>query len=106
MQLFVVQRILGMLLGLFSVSMLPPMLVSWWYDDGVLNAFLGAFFLILISGSLLWLPVRRHRRELRLRDGFVIVVMFWVALGLCGSVPLLLVSNPDMSVTDAVFESV
>ena len=95
-----------MLLGLFSVSMLPPMLVSWWYDDGVLNAFLGAFFLILISGSLLWLPVRRHRRELRLRDGFVIVVMFWVALGLCGSIPLLLVSNPDMSVTDAVFESV
>jgi len=95
-----------MLLGLFSVSMLPPMLVSWWYDDGVLNAFLGAFFLILISGSLLWLPVRRHRRELRLRDGFVVVVMFWVALGLCGSVPLLLVDNPDMSVTDAVFESV
>ena len=106
MQLFVVQRILGMLLGLFSISMLPPMLVSWWYDDGVLNAFLGAFFLILISGSVLWLPVRRHRRELRLRDGFVVVVMFWVALGLCGSVPLLLVSNPDMSVTDAVFESV
>jgi len=105
-QLFVVQRILGMLLGLFSISMLPPMLVSWWYDDGVLNAFLGAFFLILISGSALWLPVRRHRRELRLRDGFVVVVMFWVALGLCGSVPLLIVSNPDMSVTDAVFESV
>ncbi len=106
MQLFVVQRILGMLLGLFSISMLPPMLVSWWYDDGVLNAFLSAFFLILISGSVLWLPVRRHRRELRLRDGFVVVVMFWVALGLCGSVPLLIVSNPDMSVTDAVFESV
>jgi len=105
-QLFVVQRILGMLLGLFSISMLPPMLVSWWYDDGVLNAFLSAFFLILISGSVLWLPVRRHRRELRLRDGFVVVVMFWVALGLCGSVPLLIVSNPDMSVTDAVFESV
>jgi trk system potassium uptake protein TrkH len=105
-QLFVVQRILGMLLGLFSVSMLPPMLVSWWYEDGVLNAFLGAFLLILISGALLWLPVRHHRRELRLRDGFIVVVMFWVALGLCGSVPLLLVSNPDMSVTDAVFESV
>jgi trk system potassium uptake protein TrkH len=105
-QLFVVQRILGMLLGLFSVAMLPPMLVSWWYDDGVLSAFLAAFLLILVSGSLLWLPVRRHRRELRLRDGFVVVVMFWVALGLCGSLPLLLVTNPDMSVTDAVFESV
>jgi trk system potassium uptake protein TrkH len=105
-QLFVVQRILGLLLGLFSVSMLPPMLVSWWYQDDALNAFFGAFCLILVSGLALWLPVRRHRRELRLRDGFIVVVMFWVALGLCGSVPLLLASNPDMSVTDAVFESV
>ena len=106
MQLFVVQRILGMLLGLFSLSMLPPMLVSWWYDDGLLPAFFGAFGIILISGLVLWLPVQRHRRELRLRDGFIVVVMFWVALGLSGSIPLLLASNPDMSVTDAVFESV
>ncbi|MFV2091347.1 MAG: potassium transporter TrkG, partial [Pseudomonadales bacterium] len=106
MQLFVVQRILGLLLSLFSLSMLPPMLVSWWYDDGAIPAFFGAFGLILFSGLALWLPVRRHRRELRLRDGFIVVVMFWVALGLSGSIPLLLASNPDMSVTDAVFESV
>ncbi|NCF26403.1 MAG: potassium transporter [Gammaproteobacteria bacterium] len=106
MQLFVVQRILGLLLSLFSISMLPPMLVSWWYDDGALNAFFGAFFLIVVAGIVLWLPVRHHQRELRLRDGFIVVVMFWVALGLCGSIPLLLANTPDMSVTDAVFESV
>ncbi len=106
MQLFVVQRILGLLLGLFSISMLPPMLVSWWYEDGVLEAFLGAFFLILAAGLALWLPVRHHHRELRLRDGFIVVVMFWVALGLSGSVPLLLSHIADMSVTDAVFESI
>lgn len=106
MQLFVVQRILGILLGLFSISMLPPMLVSWWYDDGVLSAFFDAFCLILVSGLVLWAPVRHHRRELRLRDGFVVVFMFWVALGLCGSVPLLMSSDPVMTVTDAVFESI
>jgi trk system potassium uptake protein TrkH len=105
-QLFVVQRILGLLLGLFSISMLPPMLVSLWYDDGVLNAFLDAFGVILISGCLLWFPVRKHKRELRLREGFVVVVMFWVALGLCGSVPLLMSNSTEMTVTDAVFESV
>ena len=106
MQLFVVQRILGLLLSLFSISMLPPMLVSWWYDDGALNSFFGAFCLIVVAGVVLWLPVRRHQRELRLRDGFIVVVMFWVALGLCGSIPLLLANTPDMTVTDAVFESV
>ncbi|NIM28219.1 MAG: potassium transporter [Gammaproteobacteria bacterium] len=106
MQLFVVQRILGLLLCLFSISMLPPMLVSWWYDDGAFNGFLDAFLVILVSGLALWLPVRRHRRELRLRDGFVIVFMFWVALGLSGSLPLLVSKIADMSVTDAVFESI
>lgn len=105
MQLFVVQRIVGLLLSLFSISMLPPMLVSWWYSDGVLAAFLDAFFLILICGIVLWFPVRRHSRELRLREGFVVVVMFWVALGLSGSVPLFMSHAADMTVTDAVFES-
>ena len=56
MQLFVVQRILGLLLSLFSVSMLPPIVVSWWYQDGALNSFFGAFGLILAAGLVLWLP--------------------------------------------------
>jgi trk system potassium uptake protein len=106
LQLLVVQRIVGLLLSLFSISMLPPMLVSWWYDDGVLNAFLDAFALILILGLVLWLPVRRHSRELRLREGFVVVVMFWVALGLSGAVPLLMSHAAEMTLADAVFESI
>jgi trk system potassium uptake protein TrkH len=64
-QLFVVQRILGLLLCLFSISMLPPMLVSWWYQDGALNGFFDAFLVILISGLALWLPVRRKSRKCR-----------------------------------------
>ena len=106
MQLFVVQRILGLLLSLFSLTMLPPIVVSWWYDDGVIHSFVGAFGLILTAGLALWLPVRKHQRELRLRDGFIVVLMFWLALGLSGSLPLLLAQQPSMSTTDAVFESI
>ncbi len=106
MQLAVVQRILGLLLWLFSFTMVPPMLVSVIYDDKTLLPFITAFFIIFSMGLLLWYPVRNIKKELRLRDGFVVVVLFWAGLGLIGSVPLVLAESPTLSITDAVFESI
>ncbi len=106
MNFLVVQRILGLLLMLFSLTMLPPMGVSLYFADGNWLAFLDAFVALLAVGALAWLPVRKRVRELRLRDGFLVVALFWVVLGAAGSVPLLLASELDMSVTDAVFEAV
>ena len=54
----------------------------------------------------MWLPVKNFSGELRLRDGFIIVVLFWLVLGLCGSIPFLAVQNPQMSVIDSIFESI
>lgn len=106
MHLFVVQRILGILLMLFSITMLPPILVSLIYGDGEAMPFAFAFVLTLVTGLLSWLPVREHKRELRLRDGFLVVVMFWTVLSATGALPFMLAAEPDMSVTDAFFESV
>lgn len=87
------------------MTMLPPVLVSWWYDDGSANAFLTAFFLLLGVGALLWWPARKHLKELKIRDGFIVVVMFWISLGLSGALPFYLTESPQMTITDAVFES-
>lgn len=106
MKFVAVQRILGILMMVFSLSMLPPILISLLYQDGALLAFLGGFCGIFLIGTLCWYPVRREKRELRLRDGFMVVAMFWVVLGLLGAVPLVLSENPHVSVTDAVFESI
>ncbi len=106
MQFLTIQRILGILLALFSLSVLPPIIVSWWYQDGATQPFIDAFVLLLVTGLLLWFPVRRHRKELKVRDGFMVVVMFWVGLGLAGAVPFYLAKVPDMTFTDAVFESI
>jgi trk system potassium uptake protein TrkH len=106
MQLAVIQRILGLFLVLFSLTQLPPLAISLWLDDGASIAFTSAFCLILIIGLCLWLPVRHNQKELRMRDGFLVVVLFWVSLGLTGSIPLLLSDAPSMSITDAVFESI
>ena len=100
-----VQRVLGLLLALFSLTVLPPLAVALYYDDGSALAFAQSFLLILVAGLLLWWPVRRERRELRLRDGFLVVALFWIVLGTFGAAPFLFAENPRMSFTDAVFES-
>jgi trk system potassium uptake protein len=104
--LSVVQRILGILLALFSLTMLPPLGVSLFYGDANWQPFFDAFAALLLLGVVVWWPVRRERRELRLRDGFLIVALFWVVLGLAGAVPLFLSDRPQISLTDAVFEAV
>ena len=86
--------------------MLPPVFVSWLYRDGSMVPFLEGFALIFVIGALAWWPVRNVRRELRLRDGFLVVVAAWTTLGVGGAVPLMLSEYPVMSLTDAVFESV
>lgn len=101
-----VQRILGLLLTIFSFTLLPPLLVALWTDDGAAQAFASAFALTWLVGLLSWLPVRKMRRELRLRDGFVVVVMFWTVLSAIGALPFVLTDDPHLSLTDAVFESV
>ena len=105
MQFRVIQRVLGLLLALFSITLLPPMMIAWWTQDGALFAFSMALLITVTFGFALWFPVRKVKKELRLRDGFIVVVLFWAGLGLTGAVPLVLSDNPHMSFTDAAFES-
>ena len=99
-------RILGLLLMLFSLTMLPPIGVSLIFGDGQIPLFGAAAFLIFGAGMLSWLPAKRQKKDLRIRDGFVITVLFWLVLGSAGSVPLALSDQLNLSVTDAVFESI
>ena len=106
MQIRVVTKILGSLLILFSITMIPPLIVSLVYEDNELWSFIYAFFLILLAGSLFWLPAMHTKTTLKLRDGFIVVVMFWLVLSTFGSLPLLLSEAINLSITDAIFESV
>ena len=105
MRLAVVQRILGMLMMIFSITMLPPMAVSVYFNDGALHAFQQAFGITLVSGFIVWFPVRKRLEDLRLRDGFLIVAAFWFGLGSVGALPFLFITAPNLSFTDAMFEA-
>ena len=105
MHIALIFRILGMLLMVFSLTLFTPIAVSLWYDDGVYPAFLLAFAITVISGALMWMPTARQKADLRTRDGFLITSLFWTVLGLYGALPFLLAPNPELTVSDAVFES-
>ena len=105
MHLSVIARVLGLLMMIFSLTLVPPMLVSALYEDGTLNAFLYALMITFGIGLAVWLPVRSHKQELKTRDGFVITVLFWLVLAFSGSLPLYLAEHPGLSYTDAFFES-
>lgn len=105
MKFFAVQKILGLLLTIFSFTMLPPVVVGLIYQDGDVWPFFAAFLLILGVGLLTYLPVMRFHQELRIRDGFLVVVLFWTGLGLAGALPFVLADQPNISITDAIFES-
>lgn len=101
----IIFRILGILLMVFSIALIPPILVSLIYQDSALNAFLSALGITFATGAVFWFPVRRRHQELRTRDGFVVTALFWMVLALSGSLPLMLADSPGLSFTDAFFES-
>lgn len=101
----IIFRILGILLMVFSIALIPPILISLIYQDSALGAFASALGITFATGALFWFPVRYRRQELRTRDGFVVTVLFWLVLAISGSLPLMLADNPGLSFTDAFFES-
>ncbi|WP_413736173.1 Trk system potassium transporter TrkH [Sodalis sp. RH21] len=100
-----ITRIVGLLVILFSGTMIIPGLVALIYRDGAGSAFTQTFFFALLIGLVLWLPNRQQKNELKPREGFLIVVLFWTVLGSVGALPFLFADHPDLSVTDAFFES-
>ncbi len=90
---------------IFSLSLVPPVLVALIYQDGGLTAFFGVMLGILFLGLLMWWPVRHYKQELKVRDGFLVVVLFWTVLGFAGALPFYIETEVPLSLTDAIFES-
>ncbi|MGQ0699069.1 MAG: TrkH family potassium uptake protein [Panacagrimonas sp.] len=101
-----VQRITGILLMLFSFTMLPPILVDQLYEADTTTPFLMGMWITFATGAVIWWPARKEHAELKTRDGFLITVLFWAVLGAFGAIPLYFADEAWHSYTDAIFESV
>ena len=101
----VIQKILGILLFGFGLILLTPIVVSIIYNDQTYYSFIIAAFINLLIGFALWAPNRNSNDELKIRDGFIVVVLFWVVLSIGGSVPFLITDSIELTFFEAIFES-
>ena len=98
-------RVLGILMMMFSITMLPPIIVSLVYQDGIETIFLRALAITFIVGFFLWLTFRRYNVDMRIKDGFLITVLYYLALGIFGALPFLDDQGPNLTIPDGLFES-
>jgi trk system potassium uptake protein TrkH len=99
-----VLHVLGLVILIFSFSMLVPLVTALAAHDAAQFAFDESFAVTLVAGFVLWLVGRRWRRELKVRDGFLLVLLVWTGLPAFATLPFMIFA-PDMSFTDAYFET-
>lgn len=97
--------ILGILIVGFGVLMLLPLGLSWVADDGAHSAYDEAVLITIATGGALTFAVRHRRREMRVRESFLLVALIWSLLPAFGALPLYLHIR-ELSWTDAYFEAV
>jgi trk system potassium uptake protein TrkH len=97
-------RVIGIYAMIFGATLIGPVLVGLIYRAAATLHFLWPMAASLGVGSLLWQTGRRHpTRELGVRDGYLIVTLFWVLLSVLGAWPLM--NALGLSAVDALFES-
>lgn len=104
-RLATILNVLGKIIAIFSVAMIFPLAVSLLVDDGAASAYDEAILATAACGGLLWLSTRHSvGRELKSRDGFLLVTLVWATLPIFAMLPLMFFL-PELSVTDAYFEA-
>jgi len=102
MNLKAIINLFSILVLLFSFSYVFPIVVSLAFNDNSLYLFVPAFIFVGFLGLIGLFFTKGAQRDLSVKDGFVIIVMFWLVLSLAGSIPFYL---SGMSPIDSFFES-
>ncbi len=98
-------RIIGIVLVIVGISMVPSFVVSLIYDDAsVCVPFLITILSAVAVGALLMWKCNRHTKQLKVRDGFLIVTVCWFISAALGAVPFVVTGSIPNPV-DAFFES-
>ena len=95
-------NLFSILVAFFSLSLLVPLVVSFIFDDGSSNIFITTFLLIFMPSIIAWQLTKKSKEEMGVKEGFVIITLFWIVLSLVGSMPFYLYG---MSFVDSFFES-
>ena len=97
-------RVFGLMLMVFCSTYSLPILTALLENDGTALLFVEDMLLTFGSGGVLWLVSRGHQRELKAKDGFLLVVLVWTGMAAFATFPLMSYLK-ELSFTDAYFET-
>lgn len=92
------------MMAFFGLLYVLPLVWSLGAGDGAYLDFVIAGGVNVVAGLSIATLTRRFRRELKPRDGFILVTLSWVLMSGSAAIPLML-ALPDLSFTDAYFEA-
>jgi trk system potassium uptake protein TrkH len=95
---------MGLLLLFNGGFILTAALVSFFYEDGVVFEVLLAGLVTLATGGGLMLITKNHKKELKKREGYIVVTFGWLLITFSGTLPYLF-TDAIPNFTDAFFET-
>lgn len=101
----IIFHLMGLLLLFNGGFMMISALVSFITKDGVALQITASGLLVLFAGMLLMFITRDHKKEIKKREGYIVVTFGWLFMSLSGMLPYL-VTDTIPSVTDAFFETI
>jgi trk system potassium uptake protein TrkH len=99
-----VAHVLGLLLASFALTYALPIGCALLLGDGLWTRFLLAAAITTAVGLVLATATAHARRELKPRDGFLLVTLGWLLLSCSAALPLLL-AVPGLDFNGAFFEA-
>jgi trk system potassium uptake protein TrkH len=102
--LLAVAHVLGLMMAYFGLLYALPIGWSLAVHDGAVIDFVVAAFINVVVGLALAFVTRKYRRELKPRDGFLLVSLSWTLMSASASIPFM-IAMPDLGFTDAYFEA-
>ena len=101
----VIAHILGFLLLIIGTLMLTAIPFSFYYHDNDIPAILISGLGTSLVGFLLWYStLKNDDKEIKKREGYLIVFLGWVIMSLFGTLPFIIYGSIP-SFTDAFFET-
>jgi trk system potassium uptake protein TrkH len=98
-----VAHVFALVMMVFAGTMLAPLVMAIWGLDPALWSFVLSALATFLLGAVLWLATRRFKRELKTRDGLMLVALTWVALPAVAGFPMW--DYLPINFTDAYFEA-
>ena len=100
----IIARAFGLLLIVEGLFMLLSAGVSFLYHEHTATSFCYSAFISIVTGVLVFTPLRNEERIFGKREGYIIVTGIWLIFSAFGTLPFL-ISGSITSFGDAFFES-